>query len=224
MADPARPDDIVLVAGSGLALEVAEAATARGHRVLGCLDEDHSLRGSYVRGWLPVLGDLDSAPRYTNTHVVLCAGRGTDRQHLAADLAAAGLTDDAYGTVIAPGVVIPPSCRIGAGSVVLGGSVLTAQARVGSHVVVMPQVVITHDVHVEDFATLCAGVTLGGGVRIGEAAYIGMNASIREGVTVGAGATLGMGSVLLGDLPAGETWAGVPARPLRSAIDDRGVG
>ena len=46
-----------------------------------------------------------------------------------------------------------------------------------------------------------------------------MNAGVREHVRVGAGATLGMGAALLGDLPAGQVWAGVPARTL----DEQGI-
>jgi serine acetyltransferase len=38
---------------------------------------------------------------------------------------------------------------------------------------------------------------------------------VRENLTIGAGAVIGMGSVVLADVPDGQTWAGVPARKLR---------
>ena len=58
-------------------------------------------------------------------------------------------------------------------------------------------------------------MALGGGVRLGEASTVGMNASVRPGVRIGRGATVGMGAAVLADVPDGETWAGVPAKPLR---------
>jgi acetyltransferase-like isoleucine patch superfamily enzyme len=76
----------------------------------------------------------------------------------------------------------------------------------------MPNVVLTHDDVVGDYVTFGAGAKLAGRVTIGDCAYIGSGAVLREGTSVGAGALLGMGSVLLEDVPAGETWAGVPAR------------
>ena len=82
----------------------------------------------------------------------------------------------------------------------------------------MPGVVLTHDDQINDFATLCARVTLGGNVLVGEGAYLGMGAMVRERVEVGEGSTLGMGAVLLRDLPAGETWVGVPAQPFRPSV------
>jgi len=52
----------------------------------------------------------------------------------------------------------------------------------------------------------------GGVVEYG--ASIGMGALIGPGVRIGANSQIGMGSVILKDVPAGETWVGNPARPI----------
>lgn len=205
---------LILVAASGLAQEVAEAARAGGIVVRGCLDDDPARWGECLGGWLPVLGGLDELDRYPEDRVALCAGKGSARASIARRLGSVGFDPGRYATVIHPSVTVPESCSVGEGSVLLAGCVLTASVSLGSHVVAMPQVTLTHDNVVDDFATLCAGVTLGGYVRVGGESYLGMAASVRERVVVGAGSTLGMGSVLLRDLPAGEVWAGVPARRL----------
>ena len=206
----------MLVAAGGLALETAEAATAAGLEVAGCVDDDPTRWGRAAGGWLPVLGGVEEVLRRHDAPLVLCAGRGAVRERLAARLEAAGVDPSRYARVVHPSVAVPASCSVGAGTVLLAGVVLTAAVTVGSHVVAMPRVTLTHDDVVEDFATLCAGVTLGGGVRVGRAAYLGMSCCVRERVTVGAESMLGMGAVVTRDVPAGETWVGVPARPMVS--------
>lgn len=208
------PAPLLLVAASGLALEVAEAARAAGHEVLGCVDDDESLWGSLVGGWLPVLGGTDVLHERADTRLVLCPGKGSARQRLAGRLEAEGVRADRYATVRHPSVDVRGSCTVGPGSILLAGVVLTANVTLGAHVVCMPGVVLTHDDVVEDAATLTSGVLLAGRVRVGERAYLGMGATVREEVSVGADSVLGMGSVLLTDLPAGQTWAGAPARRL----------
>ncbi|MEX2015609.1 MAG: acyltransferase [Candidatus Hydrogenedentales bacterium] len=47
-------------------------------------------------------------------------------------------------------------------------------------------------------------------------ASIGSGATLLCGVTVGAGAVVGAGSVVTKSIPAGEIWAGNPARRIRS--------
>ncbi|AXJ09252.1 NeuD/PglB/VioB family sugar acetyltransferase [Arthrobacter sp. PM3] len=211
-------DELLLLAASGLAREVLAAVRESGQfDVIGILDDDAGKTGTIVDG-TRVLGPASDVLRYPGAGVVVCVGAGAGRARIVDRLAALGVADRRYATVIDSSVRIPAGCRIGRGSVLLGHVTLTAGVDLGEHVVAMPGVTLTHDDVVEDFATFAAGVSLGGGVRIGRGAYLGMNASVREGASVGANATIGMGAAVLTDVPAGETWAGVPARVLRAAI------
>ena len=50
--------------------------------------------------------------------------------------------------------------------------------------------------------------------RIGNGVWIGANAVVLRGVTIGDRAIVAAGAVVVTDIPAGERWGGVPARPL----------
>ncbi|WP_418606703.1 NeuD/PglB/VioB family sugar acetyltransferase [Georgenia sp. SUBG003] len=201
------------MAASGLAREVLDVVRATGsHDVVGLLDDDAALHGEHVRD-VPVLGGLEAVTAHPDAQLVLCAGRGQARDSLAERLAGLGVAEDRYATVRHPSVDVPGSCTVGSGTVLLAHVAVTADVRIGRHVVVMPNATLTHDDVLEDFVTVCANVALGGSVHVGERAYLGMGGTVRERLTVGAGATLGMAAALVTDLPPGQTWLGVPARP-----------
>lgn len=223
---PHTPDaPLLLVAAGGLARETAVAARAAGWSVLGCLDDDPALFGREVAPGLPVLGAVDEVTGYPDAALVICAGKGASRRRIAGRLAFRGAGDERFATIVHPTAVLPgrrDSTTLGAGSVLLAGTVLTADVTLGRHVVSMPHAVLTHDCTVEDFGTLCAGVVLGGAVAVGSEAYLGMACSVRQGVRIGRGATIGMGAAVVGDVPDGEIWVGVPARRLVASADHRG--
>jgi sugar O-acyltransferase (sialic acid O-acetyltransferase NeuD family) len=211
---------LVLVTASGLAREVAAAAQLTGtHNVVGFVDDNPELTGSGFEG-VPVLGGVEAAADWPDAEVLVCAGKGTSRRALVARLIATGVDATRFATFVHPGTAVGDSCSVGTGSIVLAGCVITAAASIGSHVVLMPNVTVTHDGVVEGYATLCAGVTLGGGVRVGEAAYLGMGSTVREKCTIGDEAILGMGAAAVRDVPSGQTWVGVPARPLSATGGD----
>jgi sugar O-acyltransferase (sialic acid O-acetyltransferase NeuD family) len=200
---------LLLIGASGLAREVLAAGITG---VVGILDDDEDLHETEIAG-VPVLGSVVDAVR-RDEELLVCVGAGAARSGIVRRLRKLGVAHDRYATYVARSARIGRTSDIGRGSIVLDGVVVTADAEVGKHVVVMPNSSITHNVVIEDFVTLAAGVALGGSVHIRKSAYIGMNASIRQGLTVGAGATVGMGAVVLDDIPAEQTWVGVPARPL----------
>lgn len=210
--------DLVVIGCGGLGREVVELVRAAGPdggwRLLGFLDDDPARHGRQVAG-LPVLGPVARLTELpAEPAAVLCVGSVRAPEARLRVAAALDLPSDRYATLVHPTASLGGSCRLGEGSIVLAGVVATADVTAGAHTVAMPGGVLTHDGQLEDGVTLAAGVRLAGAVRIGRAVYLGAGALVREGVSIGPAAVIGMGSVVLEDVPAGQTWAGVPARRL----------
>ncbi|UVS82401.1 acetyltransferase [Actinokineospora sp. UTMC 2448] len=205
---------LLLVGAGGLAREVLAAARALGAPVLGMLDDDAARYGTTVDG-VPVLGGLDLVHDHSDAAVLLCVANPARPAGRAAVAARLGLPDERYATLVHPAASVAHGAELGAGTVLLAGAVITAPQRVGRHVLAMPHVLMTHDDEVGDHATLAGRATLAGNVTVGESAYLGAGALVRQGVHIGTEAVVGMGAVVLADVPARQTWAGVPARLLK---------
>jgi UDP-3-O-[3-hydroxymyristoyl] glucosamine N-acyltransferase len=59
---------------------------------------------------------------------------------------------------------------------------------------------------------------IAGSAEIGDGAVLGAQVGIAEHVKIGAGARIAATSGVMRDIPAGEDWAGTPARPARQAL------
>lgn len=107
---------------------------------------------------------------------------------------------------IAPSAIVNAFCTIDAG--------LQRATSVGDGSLLMVRCHLGHDAEVGANCELGAGVVVCGEVTIGDNVQIGGNTWIRPKIRIGDGARIGGGSVVVKDVPAGEVWAGNPARPL----------
>lgn len=215
------PEPLIIVGSGGFGRETAEAvraidaarATPR-WELLGFVDDDPDHWGTEVSG-TPVLGAIETLGDRPGAALVVCTGHPGNFASKRTIVERLGLPPERYATLVHPAAIVAESATIGPGSVLHAGTVLTADVKLGAHVAVMPAVVLTHDDVVSDGVTFGAGARVAGGVTIERGAYIGAGALLREGLVVGAGAVVGMGAVVTRPVPAGEVWAGIPARRLR---------
>ncbi len=111
------------------------------------------------------------------------------------------------------GVVIEPDVHIGASTCVDQGrhrpTIIRTGTRIDNHVH------IAHNVIIGRHCAIVAHAMLAGTVELKDHAYIAPGAQVRDHVTVGKAAMAGQGAVVLHDIPDGETWVGIPARPIK---------
>ncbi len=108
----------------------------------------------------------------------------------------------------------------------MGGVNIKGKCFIGSHVVIdtMRPDLIT----IGEGATITTGTSIlthfyrsstsgyyYGEVEIGDNVFLGMNTLIVKPMKIGDGSVVGAGSVLTKDIPAGEIWAGNPAKFIR---------
>ncbi|MFP4144686.1 MAG: UDP-3-O-(3-hydroxymyristoyl)glucosamine N-acyltransferase [Phycisphaeraceae bacterium] len=77
---------------------------------------------------------------------------------------------------------------------------------------------IAHNCQLGRCVVIAGGSAIAGSVTIGDGAMLGGTVAVRDHLTVGPGARVAGGAQVVRDVPAGETWGGSPALPLREAI------
>lgn len=194
-------------AGRGVMPLVRQAA--RNDDSLQFVDDGRA--GETVNGHL-VVGFADFASLNGDRQIAIAVADGRIRARLAEQCATAGV---AFLSVMADNVVVMDDVDLGEGAILSPFVTLTSNIRIGRHFHANLYSYVEHDCVIGDFVTFAPSVRCNGNVTIGDYAYIGSNAVLRQGVRVGPGAVIGMGAVVTKDVPAGETWVGNPARPLK---------
>jgi sugar O-acyltransferase (sialic acid O-acetyltransferase NeuD family) len=206
---------LVLVGGGGHASDVLQAievcnAAAPTYTVVGILaDTEVDGRRFVGRGveHIGTVGDVASI----DARYVLCLGWPWGREALAARLA--GVAEPA-APIVHPSADVGIGVELGLGSVVLGQAHLSPMVRLGRHSLVSYTASIGHDAKFGDTASVMPGANVSGDVLAGHGVLVGTGASVNEGLRLGNRSRVGAGAVVVADVAAAVTVAGVPAREI----------
>ncbi len=127
-----------------------------------------------------------------------------------------GVASDAAGRVDVPHfgrVIVQDRAVIGANTTIDRGvfddTIIAEEAKIDNLCQIGHNVVVGRGVLIASFG----GIS--GSAHIGDGVMMGGRVGVTDHRTIGAGAVLAAGSAVLQDVPAGETWAGYPAKPIR---------
>jgi UDP-3-O-[3-hydroxymyristoyl] glucosamine N-acyltransferase len=111
-------------------------------------------------------------------------------------------------------VILQDGVTIGANSTVDRGAF--DDTILGENTKIDNLVMIGHNVRVGRNTVMASQTGISGSVIIGDGCQLGGRVGIADHVTVGDGARLGANAGVIGNIPAGETWGGFPAQPIRN--------
>ena len=110
-------------------------------------------------------------------------------------------------------VIIQDDVEIGAGVTIDRGA--NRDTVIGEGAKIDNLVQIGHNVVIGRHAVLAGQAGVSGSSVIGDFAALGGKAGIAGHLTIGAGAQVAAAAGVMTDIPAGERWAGAPAKPVR---------
>jgi UDP-3-O-[3-hydroxymyristoyl] glucosamine N-acyltransferase len=157
-------------------------------------------------------------------HVTLYAGAELGRRVTVH--AGARIGSDGFGYIFRDGrhekiphvgrCVVGDDVEIGANTTIDRGSV--GDTVIGAGTKIDNLVHIAHNCRVGKNCLFAAQVGLAGSVVVEDGSALGGQVGVADHHTIGAGARIAGQAGVIGDVPAGQTWSGYPARPHREAL------
>jgi UDP-3-O-[3-hydroxymyristoyl] glucosamine N-acyltransferase len=158
------------------------------------------------------------------SHVTLYPG--TRVGHRVRIHAGARIGSDGFGYVYRNGIhdkiphvgrcVVEDDVEIGANTTIDRGSI--DDTVIGAGTKIDNLVHVAHNVRIGRLCLLMAQVGIAGSVRVEDGCVLAGQVGVAGHHTIGRGARLAAQAGVFGDVPAGETWSGYPARPHREAL------
>lgn len=113
-------------------------------------------------------------------------------------------------------VILQDGVSVGANSCIDRGAY--DDTVIGENTKIDNLVMIGHNCIIGRNCLMAANTGLSGSVVVGDGVMFGGKAGVGDHLNIGEGARVAAGAGVLQDIPAGETWSGYPAKPLRQFL------
>lgn len=113
-------------------------------------------------------------------------------------------------------VILQDGVTIGANSCVDRGAY--DDTVIGENTKIDNLCMVGHNCVVGRNVLMAAHTGLSGSVTVGDNVMFGGKAGVGDHILIGTGARVAAGAGVLADVPAGETWSGYPAKPIRQFL------
>jgi sugar O-acyltransferase (sialic acid O-acetyltransferase NeuD family) len=179
------------------------------YRLVGVLDDDSSTWGVHPAG-IEVAGPVESLLAAGPCVVAIGISHPAAKRAIVERLSR--MSHVSFPAFISPHAWVSRNVTIGRGVIIYPGVCINHGCRIGAFSVINMNCAIGHDCLVGDYSSLAPGVNLGGYTRIESSVEMGIGSATRQNICVGEGAVIGGKTMVICNIPAAETWAGVPAR------------
>ena len=113
-------------------------------------------------------------------------------------------------------VILQDGVTVGANSCIDRGAY--DDTVIGENTKIDNLVMIAHNCVIGRNCLMAAFTGISGSCTVGDNVIFGGQAGVGDHIRIGAGARVAGGAGVLADIPAGETWSGYPAKPIRQSL------
>ena len=185
------------------------------YNILGFLDDDVNKIGKQFYGY-KVIGSTDEVSSLSRqTAVVIGIGSPKAKKKIHQKFADNGFS---FPSFISKNVWLSKHVQVGEGVIIYPGVSINYETVVEDFVILNMNCAIGHHCHVSKYCTLAPGVNFAGFTKIEEGADIGIGVSSKQNILVGAYSIVGGQSMLVKNVAANSTVAGVPAHPITKIL------
>lgn len=214
--------DIVLIGSGGCMREIVwqmqeqnkqeNTWNIQGYVDVAPLHEDgHLVVGSQR---IPYLGDDEWLLQRTNlTNAVICVGNPALRRKIAQKLQKNPQIQ--FPNIILGRTEICEDVEMEEGCIISVDARISTNVKLGKFVFLNIGSMVCHDGRLGDYVTLSPDVKLAGNVVIGAGSELGIGAKVIQGINISENVVVGAGSVVIRNINADSTVAGVPAKKIR---------